>query len=211
VPAGPIWSVALGFLLSAAPTLENSSSYRFDLVDLCREALSDLFDQKLVVFQNAFKAGNKAAVASAGKELLGLIDDYDRVLSTDTNFMLGQWIAWARTWGASDAEKDWLEFNARNQITLWGPTGQINDYAKKDWGGLVRGYYKKRWNVCIEQAKTQAPTWDRHAYSHNVMPVQLNFSQAPFADHYSVQPEGDAVDVALELFDKYFGEPSLLI
>ena len=25
-----------------------------------------------------------------------------------------------------------------NQLTLWGPTGQINDYAKKEWGGLVR-------------------------------------------------------------------------
>jgi alpha-N-acetylglucosaminidase len=211
MPAGPVWSVALSYLLSAAPMLKSASSYRFDLVDVCREALSDLFDQKLAVFQKAFQAGNKAAVASAGEELMPLIDDYDRLLSTDTNFMLGPWIDWARQWGATDVEKDWLEFNARNQITMWGPSGQINDYAKKDWGGLVRGYYKKRWNVCIEQAKTDAPTWDRHAYSRNVMPVQMNFSQAPFADHYPVQPEGDAVDVASELFDKYFGESSLLI
>ena len=35
-------------------------------------------------------------------------------------------------------------YNARNILTLWGPTGQINDYAKKEWGGLVRDYYKQR-------------------------------------------------------------------
>jgi alpha-N-acetylglucosaminidase len=191
--------------------LQNASSYRFDLIDLSREALADLFEQKLLVFKTAFNTGNKAAVGSAGEDLLGLIDDYDRLLSTDTNFMLGTWIDWARQWGATDAEKDWLEFNARNQITLWCPTGQINDYAKKDWGGLVRNYYKKRWDLCIEQAKAQAPDWDKRLYSRSVMPMQLNFSQAPFADHYPVQPEGDAVDVALELFTKYFGKPILLI
>ena len=31
-----------------------------------------------------------------------------------------------------------LEFNARNQVTLWGPNGEINDYAAKSWGGLVK-------------------------------------------------------------------------
>lgn len=27
------------------------------------------------------------------------------------------------------------EYNARNQITLWGPDGQIKDYANKQWAG----------------------------------------------------------------------------
>ena len=29
-------------------------------------------------------------------------------------------------WAASPAEADLLEFNARNQITLWGPTGCVS-------------------------------------------------------------------------------------
>ena len=33
----------------------------------------------------------------------------------------------------------------RSQITMWGPTGQINDYATKAWGGLTRAYFKPRW------------------------------------------------------------------
>lgn len=27
------------------------------------------------------------------------------------------------------------EYNARNQITLWGPNGEIIDYANKQWSG----------------------------------------------------------------------------
>ena len=29
------------------------------------------------------------------------------------------------------------EYNARNQITLWGPNGEIDDYAAKNWAGLI--------------------------------------------------------------------------
>ena len=32
---------------------------------------------------------------------------------------------------------DLYEYNARNQITLWGPNGEIDDYAAKNWAGLI--------------------------------------------------------------------------
>ncbi|ESZ94395.1 hypothetical protein SBOR_5188 [Sclerotinia borealis F-4128] len=41
-------------------------------------------------------------------------------------------------------------YNAINQITIWGPTGQIEDYASKSWGGLVNGYYLPRWEMFLE-------------------------------------------------------------
>ena len=61
----------------------------------------------------------------------------------------------------SDAESRLYEFNARNQITLWGPDGgsifldivsfcnfsllgQILDYAGKQWSGMVSDYYIPR-------------------------------------------------------------------
>jgi hypothetical protein len=42
---------------------------------------------------------------------------------------LGRWIGFARAVipNATKALQDGLEFNARNQITLWGPQGEIND------------------------------------------------------------------------------------
>ena len=53
--------------------------------------------------------------------------------------MLGRWQAWARSWadpGANEVRNN-LEYNARNQLTLWGPTGQINDYVRDASMNLV--------------------------------------------------------------------------
>lgn len=48
-------------------------------------------------------------------------------------------------------EKLQYEWNARNQITLWGPRGEIRDYATKQWAGVVADYYKPRWEVFIRE------------------------------------------------------------
>lgn len=48
-------------------------------------------------------------------------------------------------------EKLQYEWNARNQITLWGPQGEILDYATKQWAGVVADYFKPRWEVFIRE------------------------------------------------------------
>ena len=42
-------------------------------------------------------------------------------------------------------EEDLLRFNALNQLTLWGPSGETTDYAAKMWSGasVERGSKKK--------------------------------------------------------------------
>lgn len=39
--------------------------------------------------------------------------------------------------GNSLQEDKLYEYNARNQITLWGPKGEITDYANKQWAGDI--------------------------------------------------------------------------
>lgn len=46
------------------------------------------------------------------------------------------------------------EWNARNQITLWGPRGEIRDYAAKQWAGVVTDYFKPRWELFIREMQT---------------------------------------------------------
>ena len=79
--------------------------------------------------------------------LLGLISDIDATNSGDVNFLLGTWLSDAAAWGAGNASTTLNRlYNARNQITLWGPRGEINDYAGKiGWSGLVSSYYLPRW------------------------------------------------------------------
>ena len=47
-------------------------------------------------------------------------------------------------------QKALFNYNARNQITLWGPDGNINDYAAKNWAGLVGAYYSTRWQLFMD-------------------------------------------------------------
>lgn len=36
-------------------------------------------------------------------------------------WLVGKWISDARAWGTNPTESAQYEFNARNQLTLWGP------------------------------------------------------------------------------------------
>ena len=37
---------------------------------------------------------------------------------------------------------------------MWGPIGEINDYAAKQWGGLISEYYYKRWKLFLDSLNT---------------------------------------------------------
>jgi hypothetical protein len=57
------------------------------------------------------------------------------------------------------------------QLTLWGPNGEILDYASKQWSGMVADYYYPRWKLffdtleaCLENGKQHPPTmYNRHS------------------------------------------------
>ena len=70
-----------------------------------------------------------------GGLILELGADLERLLATDEHFLLGNWIAAARQWGNTTQESNWLEWNARMQVTLWGSleanNAAISDYASK--------------------------------------------------------------------------------
>jgi len=203
---GEVWSL----LLKAKDQLAFVESYHFDLVDVAREVIAANFSATLAEFQKQFLNNNTDQVVKLGDMMLHIIDDYDMLLSCDTNFMLGRWQKWSRSWAQTEAEANWLEFNGRNQLTLWGPTGQINDYAKKEWGGLVRSYYKKRWELAVEMvvACLKAPggcTWHESQLSSAIfnkveLPWQNDTSPFP------VFPQYDLIQTAVLLFDKYVSQ-----
>ena len=153
----------------------------------------------------AFAAGNASALAALGAALLAVIDDYEALLATDSNFLLGRWIQWARSWSSSDAGKALLEYNARNQLTLWGPTGQINDYAKKEWSGLVGTYYRPRWALFLKYAAAAAAAggaWDPAGFCEDMLQsVELPWQRdtTPFP----ATPTGDALAISKAMHAKY--------
>ena len=147
---------ALNDLLRAArqqPLLPAVPEFKYDVVDLARQLLSNRFIDlynTLIGTWNA-TAANASAVRAAGAPLLVLLDDLDELLWTNEHFLVSSWIGAARGWGRGDATyAAYLEYNARNQITLWGPDGEIDDYASKAWAGLVGTYYRPRWAAFVD-------------------------------------------------------------
>lgn len=93
--------------------------------------------------------------------MLDCLDDIDRILSSHEKFLLGVWLKDAKAMGYNQLvrrfevnimiseiklqgkfiagnplqEKRNYERDARYQITLWGPEGEILDYANKQWSG----------------------------------------------------------------------------
>jgi len=203
-PAAPFVAVWQS-LQELSDKVGSSKAYRFDLVDFGREALTAIFDQHLSSFRAAVSQKNVSAAQAEGARILIVMDDFDRLLSTDENFMLGRWLKMARSWGATPEEQRWLDWNARNQLTLWGPTGEIVDYATKSWGGLARAYFRPRWALFVKravEALSADKAFDQGAFNTEV----LNSVEQPWQhanDTFPSEPEEDAIQVSEQLLKRY--------
>ncbi|KAG8215873.1 glycoside hydrolase family 89 protein [Butyriboletus roseoflavus] len=146
---------ALQLLLHASnesQELVTIQEFQYDLVDVTRQLLANRFVELYEFLVDVFNASttDAATVKAAGKPLLELLYDLDELLLTNSHFRLSTWLDAAQKWSHGNATyAAYLEYTARNQITLWGPTGEINDYASKQWGGLVGGYYAPRWEAFV--------------------------------------------------------------
>jgi alpha-N-acetylglucosaminidase len=145
-------------LLSDAHSLHEVDPYLYDIVDVGRQALSDLSVPLSQELSKAWLAGDKARFAAAKGRFIELAADLDTLLGTRRDFLLGPWLADARRWGANQAESDLYERNARQLITVWGPNSPkayLSDYAGRQWSGLISSYYLGRWIRYFNFLETQ--------------------------------------------------------
>ena len=147
---------AAGMMVKAAPDFTGCDNFEYDLIDIVRQAIAEkgrLVYKELV---NAYNTSDTASLRSSSEALLQLILMQDTLLSTRPEFMVGRWLSQARSIGGTEEEKDWLEWNARVQITTWGnrtasDTGGLHDYAHKEWSGLLADFYYTRWKIWIDR------------------------------------------------------------
>ena len=58
--------------------------------------------------------------------MMELFTDLETILASDEHFLLGRWLEKAKSLATNETESKLYEFNARNQLTLWGPDGNVN-------------------------------------------------------------------------------------
>ena len=118
-----------------------------DLIWIGRQLLGDLFLVEKQKFDEAFKQRDKSVFYAQSDLLFELLSDLDNINSHHPHATLGQWLQEARDLGETPRVKDYYEMNARRLITTWG--GSLNDYACRNWNGLMWDYYAKRWETYI--------------------------------------------------------------
>ncbi len=183
--------------------LKDIDTYNHDLVDLGVNILTNEFDIERKIFTSAYKDKNLTELQTSGEKLLTFIKEADKLLSSDKIYLLGRWINKAKKIAPNNYQ-NLFEFNARNLITLWGPDGNINDYAAKSWGGLYIDYYYQRWKLFIDQVIDSIKS-ESEFNINKFRTDALNFGKDwQYKNNtYSGDPEGITSVIAKELYNKY--------
>lgn len=171
------------YFYSAAATetdLWLNPSYQYDMVDVTRQVMANAFTPLYTDLVDLYTQPNasRTDIVTAGGRLIDLLNSVDTVLSTNTNFQLSQWINSARAsaQASNESEEAFFEYNARNQITLWGPTGEIDNYAAKEWAGLISTYYLPKWKMFVEYlASTPVAGYNQTAFQSQLLDFDLKW------------------------------------
>ena len=134
-----------------------TKAYQFDVTNVGRQVLGNYFTVLRDQFTDAYNSKNIAVLEQKGKEMIDVMSDIDTLLSTHFSFLLGNWIESAKAMGATIAEKNYYEADAKRIITTWGEKGGgLNEYANRSWAGLMKTYYAERWKLFIKDVITAA-------------------------------------------------------
>jgi alpha-N-acetylglucosaminidase len=88
-------------------------------------------------------------------------------------------------------------------LTTWGERvaviqGGVNDYAYREWAGLLKGYYRPRWEVffTVLRARLDRIPWEEiywFAWERGWIDQRDNFPH---------EPNGDSAAIARQLHEK---------
>lgn len=193
-----------GFV-NAIPDLGSSQLFQHDLVDVTRQSLQILGDGYYSRIVQSFQRKNISSFQQNADRFLDILWNMEEILQTSNNFLLGSWLNDAKKLATSALEQAVYEFNARNQITLWGPLGEIKDYATKQWSGVVSSYYLPRWQLFLDYLSICLHDGLPFNQSTFVADVFENVEEA-FTIDTSIFPDsaqGNTSEMALMLYSRW--------
>ncbi|MFD1630422.1 alpha-N-acetylglucosaminidase [Pseudopedobacter beijingensis] len=198
----PAWKA----LIQAAPDLKNSDGFQYDLIDITRQVManySNILQQQLA---KHYIERNGNAFKKNSIDFLNLIEDIDQLLATRKEFLLGNWLEQAKSKGLTPEEKSIYEKNARNLITLWGDkNSELHDYACKQWSGMLKGFYKPRWQQFFDlanEAIVNNKEMDLILFETTIKDWEWNWVNSN--EKYTIETKGNPITMANYYFKKYY-------
>ena len=181
----------------------------FDIVNITRQLLGNYFSDLYADYVKAYREGDYETLLQIEATMTSILDDTDKILATESAFLVGRWIRDARAIGSTEEDKDYFESNARNIITTWGEEDALlNEYASRAWAGLTETYYAYRWKEFFKDVDAVIEgksAFDEKAYHDRICKYEGKWWRERLGQ-FSAEPQGDAIALAKEVANKYRAE-----
>ncbi|XP_034216171.1 alpha-N-acetylglucosaminidase-like isoform X2 [Prunus dulcis] len=202
---------ALDIFIASGDELSESNAYRYDLVDLTRQALAKYANQLFLKVIEAYQFNDAIGLARHSQKFLGLVEDMDTLLACHDGFLLGPWLESAKKLAQDEEQEKQFEWNARTQITMWFDNTKeeaslLRDYGNKYWSGLLRDYYGPRAAIYFKYL-TQSLEWGSEFRLKDWRRewIKLTNDWQNSRKEFPVKSSGNALNTSRWLFDKYLG------
>ncbi|MBR4298005.1 MAG: alpha-N-acetylglucosaminidase [Bacteroidaceae bacterium] len=199
---------AASLMLKEKNRFRGRPNYEHDVADVVRQTLTDSAYYLIKDISASYHKKDTTAFKAQCAVFLEILSDLNRLLSQIELFKLETWTQSARNVcnevaGTTEADRDWMEWNARTLISVWGPEtcaerGKLHDYSCRQWGGMLNDFYRTRWEMffkALEEGKSiTSPEWFKW---------EENWSRGKIVTKVA---EENPVVIAEELFNKYFSK-----
>ena len=189
-----------------AENLSDIPTYIHDCVDITRQIGANIANGIYDKLVDAYKAKNTKEFKQLSVLFLNLINDMDDVLSSHEQFTLSKWINDAKKKAKDAVDENLYEWNARRQITLWSSPeiGEFHDYANKQWGGLLKDYYLKRWEAFIEklnESLVNSLEFNQEDYKNSMLKFAVEWSDKKGLSESNLND--NSLELAINFVHKY--------
>ncbi|XP_076960516.1 alpha-N-acetylglucosaminidase-like [Bidens hawaiensis] len=200
---------ALQLFIEGGKELSSSNTYRYDLVDLTRQALAKYANVLFVDIIEAYESRDGYGVARLSEKFLDLVDDMDTLLASHEGFLLGPWLESSKQLAVNKEQMKQYEWNARTQITMWFDNTEeeaslLRDYGNKYWSGLLKDYYGPRAAIYFRYLKESLVMGERFSLQGWRREwIKLTNEWQDGRNVYPIKSDGDTFSISQALFNKY--------
>ncbi len=188
---------------------KDSESFCFDYVDLVRQLSANYAWSLVYAIQRAYHEKNSVEFRAVADKFLNLIDLQGKLLSSNKNFLYANFQKKAYDYGKTQEEKYYFDHLYKVLITIWGDErtvgrpdanhrleGILDNYAAREYGDLIKTYYKPRWEKFISMLEISLLT-GKDYQEYNFFDNNRLFCYD--RGRYALSVQGDTLKIAKEI------------